>query len=147
MVHPSVLFRLTFVPLEDVNETLECTVEGAEENLDDWIDYVGRVRVHGRCGRGRRIPESPRFPPETWDICKSVLNANRRIYNAMEVWHHKLQNLVVIHHSSIWRFIEVFYKMNNKTMNELSQGSWWSPSKSQHLMTILTKSNLYNWNC
>lgn len=83
------LFRLPFVPLEDVNETFEYIVQNVEENLDDLIDYV--ERVHGRCGRSTR-PEALRFPPETWNVCKSVLNGNHRMNNAVEGWHSKFKS-------------------------------------------------------
>ena len=46
-------------------------MENAEENLDDQMDYVERLYVCGRCGRGKR-PEAPRFPPETWYVCISL---------------------------------------------------------------------------
>ena len=56
------LFGLPFVSLED-----KYTVENAEENLDNLMDYVERVYAWGRCARGRGRPEVPRFSPETWN--------------------------------------------------------------------------------
>ena len=100
------LFGLPFAPLENVNEIFEYLVENTEENSDDLMDYVFRMYVHGRCGRGRR-PEAPRFSPETWNVFTSVLNGNHRVNNAVEGWHSKFQKLVVVHYPSIWRFIEV----------------------------------------
>ena len=100
------LFRLPFVPLEDVRETFAYIVGNAEENLDDLMDYIERVYVCGRCGRGRR-PEVPRFPPETWNVDISVLNSNHKMNNALEGWYSKFQRLTVVHHSSIWRFTEM----------------------------------------
>lgn len=46
------LFGLLFVPMEDINETFEYTVENTEENLDGLMNYVDRVYVHGRHSRG-----------------------------------------------------------------------------------------------
>lgn len=37
------LFGLPFVPLENVNETSEYTVEKSEDSLDDLMNYVDRV--------------------------------------------------------------------------------------------------------
>ena len=87
----SMLLGLQFVPLEDVNETFECIVENAEENVDNLMDYAERVYVHGRHGRssrkpedhGRR-PEDPRFPPESWNVYTSVLNRDHRTNNTVE---------------------------------------------------------------
>ena len=39
------LFGLLFVPLEDVNETIEYILENAEENLDYSMDYVKKMYV------------------------------------------------------------------------------------------------------
>lgn len=60
----SLLSVFQFVPLGDVSETFEYIVEIAEEHLDDLMDYVERVYVHGRLGRGRRA-QVLRFPLET----------------------------------------------------------------------------------
>lgn len=46
------LFGLPFVPLEDINETFVYTVENAEENLGDLMNYVDRVYAHGRHSGG-----------------------------------------------------------------------------------------------
>lgn len=54
------LFGLAFVPLKDVNDTFEYIVENAEENVDDLMEYVQRVHVCVRHGRGRK-PEAHRF--------------------------------------------------------------------------------------
>ena len=89
-----------FVPLEDVSETFEYTVEIAEEHLDDLMDYVERVYVHGRLDRGR-IAQVLRFPPETWNVYTSELNGEHRTNNMVEGWHSKFQKLIVVHHPSI----------------------------------------------
>lgn len=73
------MFELAFIPLKHVNETFEYTVENSEENVYDLIDYAERVHVCGRCGRGKRRPEAPRFLPETWHVYRSVLNGNNRM--------------------------------------------------------------------
>lgn len=47
----------------------------------------------------------------------SVLNSNHRMNNAVEGWHSKFQKLMVVHHPSIWRFIEVIqdkHKSNDR---------------------------------
>ena len=79
----SMLFGLPFVPLEDVNETFEYIVRNAEGNLDDLMDYVVRVYVPGRHGRGGRRQEAPRFPLETWNVYIAVLNGDHRMNNAV----------------------------------------------------------------
>lgn len=88
----STLFGLQFVPLEDVNKIFEYLVENVEENLDDIMNYVERVYVHGRHDRGRRRPEAPRFPLESWNVYISVLNGDHRINTTGEGWHSKFQS-------------------------------------------------------
>ena len=73
-------------------------MENAEENLDDLVDYVERICVHRRHGRGRRRSEAPRFLPETRNVHTSVLS--NRTNNALEIWHTTFQKLVVVHHPS-----------------------------------------------
>lgn len=65
---------LLFGPLKDINETFECIVDNAKENLDDLVDYVEVCYVHGRLGRGRRS-DAPRLPPETLALYTPVLNS------------------------------------------------------------------------
>lgn len=50
------LFEPSFVPLEEVSETFEYTVENAEKSLDDLVDSVESKYVHGRQGRGKISP-------------------------------------------------------------------------------------------
>ena len=106
-----------FVPLEDINESLEYIVENAEENLNDLMDSVETAYVCGKLGRGRR-PEATRFPQELWSqyICISILNGAHRMSSAVEGWHSKFQKLMVVHHPSIWRFTEVL--KDKKQSNE-----------------------------
>ncbi|KHJ40130.1 hypothetical protein D918_09827 [Trichuris suis] len=94
----SMLFDLPFVPAEDVVETFEYVDNQAEESLDDLMDYVKRTYVTGR---------SPMFPPQTWNVYRAVLNDQRSTNNAAEGWHNKFQKVMVVHHPSIWKFIEV----------------------------------------
>ena len=61
------LFELPFVLLGKVNEIFEGFVENAEKNLDDLVDYIERLYVCVRCGRGKRS-KAPRFPPEIWNV-------------------------------------------------------------------------------
>lgn len=102
------LFALLFVSLEDVNEIFGYIVEIEEKKLDDLMDHVVTVHVHGRLGRGIR-PQVLRFPPETWNIFISALNSNHRTNNTVEGCHSKFQKLMVIHHPSIWRFFLFFF--------------------------------------
>ena len=105
--YASMFFGLPFASLEDVNETFEYIVENAGENLDNLMHYAERVHVCGRRGRGRRRPEAPKFPSETWNVRTSVLNSDHWTNNAVEGWHSKFQKLMLVHHPSIWRFSEV----------------------------------------
>ncbi|KFD49637.1 hypothetical protein M514_09469 [Trichuris suis] len=95
------LFDLPFVPVENVAETFDFISEQADVNLDDLIDYVERTYVTGRRGR------PPIFPPEVWNVYRATLNDQHRTNNAVEGWHNKFQKLMVVHHPSIWKFIEV----------------------------------------
>lgn len=62
---------------------------------------------HGSWDRGRRKPKAPRFPLETWNVYTLVLNRDHKKNNTVEGWHHKFQKLMLLHHPSVWRFIEV----------------------------------------
>ena len=79
-----------------------------KKKLDDLMDHVVRVRVHGSLGRGIR-PQVLRFPPETWNIFLSAPNSNHRT-NTVEGCHSKFQKLMVIYHPSIWSFFFFFFK-------------------------------------
>lgn len=71
------------------------------------MDYVERGYVHERQERGKRRPEAPRFLPEMKNAYISVLNSNHETNNAVEGWHGNFQELMVVHHPSVWTLIEV----------------------------------------
>lgn len=79
-------------------------MENAEETLDDLVDYVERLYVCVRCGRGKRS-EAPRFPPVTWNVSASLLNSDYGMNSDEEGWYSKFHKLTV-HHPSILRYIE-----------------------------------------
>ena len=95
----SLLSALLSVSLEDVNENFRYIVEIAEKNLDDLVDYVERLYVCVRCGRGKRS-EAPRFPPEIWTVSTSLLNSDYGMNSAEEGWYSKFHKLIVHHPSS-----------------------------------------------
>lgn len=96
------------VPSKNVNETFGHIMENVKENLDDLMDYVERVYVYGRMGRGRRRSGIPRFPPETWECLYLSTERDHRMNNAVKGQHREFQKLIVVRNHSIWRFIEVF---------------------------------------
>ena len=81
----------------------EYIVENTEETLDDLVDYVERLYVCVRCGRGKRL-EAPRFPPVTWNVSASLLNSDYGMNSDEEGWYSKFHKLTV-HHPSILRYI------------------------------------------
>ncbi|KFD66258.1 hypothetical protein M514_21545 [Trichuris suis] len=88
---------------DEVVESILNVEDEMDEDLDedDLIDYVERTYVTGRRGR------PPIFPPEVWNVYRATLNDQHRTNNAVEGWHNKFQKLMVVHHPSIWKFIEV----------------------------------------
>lgn len=73
-------------------------MRNAKENSDDLIDYVEKTHAHGRRGRS---------PPETCNVYTSVLNIGHRMNNTVDGWQSKFQELMAVHHSLIWKFIDI----------------------------------------
>jgi len=113
------LFALPFIPLEEIVEVFENITEGMDPRLDALISYIDSTYVQGPLRRRRRVP--PRFPPQVWNVYDLVLNGDERTNNAVEGWHNHLQKMMVVHHGSLWRFLDILKKEETQIRNTIVQ--------------------------
>lgn len=98
------LLALPFVPVADVEETFQIiylTVPDSVLPLADYIDvtYIGGRRLRGRVTRAR-------YPIELWNVSELVRNRVARTTNSVEGWHSRFQRMMLVHHATLWKFME-----------------------------------------
>ena len=103
----SMLFGLSFVPLEDVNEIFEHIIKNAEENLD------GGYRLHWQSvclWKARQMQKKTRSSKFSTPNLKCLCISTEQCSQDKQFrgsWHRKFQKLTIMGHPSIWRFIKV----------------------------------------
>ena len=107
------LKALPFLPLDDLADAFEEVTEGMDQRLDELISYLETTYVLGSQRRRRRLP--PRFAPALWNVYQLALDGEQRTNNAAEGWHNHFQKMMIVHHASIWRFLDVL-KLEEKNI-------------------------------
>jgi len=113
------LMALPFIPLDEVVEVFETITEDMDAHLDEFISYMESTYVLGPLRRRRRVP--PRFPPELWNVYQLTLDGFQRTNNAVEGWHNRLDKICVVHHASLWRFLDAIRSEENQIRNQVIQ--------------------------
>lgn len=68
----------------------------------------GKFRWPNRlCGENACPWKTWQISPETCNVYTSVLNIGHRMNNTVDGWQSKFQELMAVHHSLIWKFIDI----------------------------------------
>ena len=97
---------LPFLPIEDLQSTFDELYDQVTEEIVGLWEYIDQTHLRGRTARGKRRALPARLPPEILNVYRSVLSGLNRTNNVVEFWNGKFQRLIMVQHTSIWRFIE-----------------------------------------
>ncbi|KAJ4430536.1 hypothetical protein ANN_19124 [Periplaneta americana] len=92
---------LAFIPLEDLQQTLDDLFNDLKEEVVDFATYTEARR--SKRGRRRAVPLIFRLP--MWNVTNSSLHRHVT-NNVVEGFHSKLGKLIATYHLNIWRYLD-----------------------------------------
>ena len=98
---------LAFVPTADIIQLFDVLAQHCVGNEQPILDYFEN-NYTGEFRRGRR--RAPRFPHVLWNIHRRVMQDLPRTNNLLEGWHRQFNDMMMIAHPTIWKFIKVIQK-------------------------------------
>ncbi|KAH7707692.1 hypothetical protein AAVH_25066 [Aphelenchoides avenae] len=107
------IVALAFVPLADVELAFATLEDELPVELQPVLAYFETYYIGRR--RNDNIRRQPLFPKELWSVHARTVGNQDRINNHAEAAHRKLQAMLQMDHSSLWKFIEALMHVQKET--------------------------------